>query len=525
MNININKKISSTSYGSDSSSSDSDDESSTQLELLRVCDKLEEDARKKRREQEWTNDTTKGDDVANDSRLCPSVAIASNDTVIRTDAPTSCGTTIVDNNGSLEQKEPREKHQQVRLRFIRGEKVEKDEDASEFSDDSEDNSKLIRLLESFNQNKEESRIADTTTTTTTTDKSKSDDISMSSSSPSSFLSCSSSSSSSRKPTRKSTTSNDIKNDCVCDDDDDDDRTSMSTTPANEEHGAKTSIKVARRTSEQDAKNPKALPFLPQDSTNLSFQKYDPISKSNLYNPYLRSSRTTEKKFEIPVGIDTIKSRSMNRKTDSPCKNSKVLIPTRADNINIQPLNQRNTSLLKNNDAEIPVIIDVDKAQLEKSGFHDGDDLTVSIDSAIDSSKPSATMQRPQSQRTSQVIQQDRSAFLPVRDPWQQNASEDPEVDPSLFAASPYKRRDPPRVCFYNEATRPLNSRQKIPVSGVFNRPYSFMWPPNKIMEFNHFQTEMSNLIRHSDDNIVVSAPTGAGKSSEGDLYCSISLLY
>jgi ATP-dependent DNA helicase HFM1/MER3 len=35
----------------------------------------------------------------------------------------------------------------------------------------------------------------------------------------------------------------------------------------------------------------------------------------------------------------------------------------------------------------------------------------------------------------------------------------------------------------------------------------------KFEEFNHFQSEMANVLCHSDDNVVVSAPTGAGKST------------
>jgi ATP-dependent DNA helicase HFM1/MER3 len=33
------------------------------------------------------------------------------------------------------------------------------------------------------------------------------------------------------------------------------------------------------------------------------------------------------------------------------------------------------------------------------------------------------------------------------------------------------------------------------------------------MSFNHMQSEMANVLANSDDNVIVSAPTGAGKTA------------
>jgi superfamily II RNA helicase len=87
-----------------------------------------------------------------------------------------------------------------------------------------------------------------------------------------------------------------------------------------------------------------------------------------------------------------------------------------------------------------------------------------------------------------------------------------EIDCSLIAHPPYQQRPPPRLRDFNAQTSPRQHRQKVGVSQWFNPPISRLWS-NKFEEFNHFQSEMSHVMCGSDDNVVVSAPTGAGKST------------
>ena len=67
-------------------------------------------------------------------------------------------------------------------------------------------------------------------------------------------------------------------------------------------------------------------------------------------------------------------------------------------------------------------------------------------------------------------------------------------------------------CF-STANRPIQLRKKIPVyHHLFAPPVNSLWK-SKFDAFNHMQSEISNMLAHTDDNLVVSAPTGAGKTA------------
>lgn len=86
-----------------------------------------------------------------------------------------------------------------------------------------------------------------------------------------------------------------------------------------------------------------------------------------------------------------------------------------------------------------------------------------------------------------------------------------EVHHSLYAPPPYKEKAPPVVHKFTLQNRPPQMRRKIPIADLFSLPVKLLW--NKYDTFNCVQSEMANLLCHSDDNIVVSAPTGAGKTA------------
>jgi hypothetical protein len=103
----------------------------------------------------------------------------------------------------------------------------------------------------------------------------------------------------------------------------------------------------------------------------------------------------------------------------------------------------------------------------------------------------------------------------------QEQESESEISPSLYAPPICQERRPaPVVNRYNCRNRPSHSRQTISVQSSNNVfPSSIvnsLWT-KKFDRFNHFQSEMFNSLSHSDENVVVSAPTGAGKSTLFDM--------
>jgi len=87
-----------------------------------------------------------------------------------------------------------------------------------------------------------------------------------------------------------------------------------------------------------------------------------------------------------------------------------------------------------------------------------------------------------------------------------------EVDPSLYQPPPYRRRPDPIVHQLSIHNRPKHTRQQILIKELFSSPLHKLWL-SKFDTFNHLQSEVANTLAHSDDSIVVSAPTGAGKTA------------
>lgn len=87
-----------------------------------------------------------------------------------------------------------------------------------------------------------------------------------------------------------------------------------------------------------------------------------------------------------------------------------------------------------------------------------------------------------------------------------------EIDPTLCAPMPCDITQEPIVHHFTARNRPVNSRRLIPVAEVFESPVKEMWK-TKFETFNQLQSEIANMLAYSDDNVVVSAPTGAGKTA------------
>jgi hypothetical protein len=85
-----------------------------------------------------------------------------------------------------------------------------------------------------------------------------------------------------------------------------------------------------------------------------------------------------------------------------------------------------------------------------------------------------------------------------------------EIDPCYFAPEPFRKRPPPVVHHLTSHNRP--QRTCLPVTQLFANPIHLLWK-HKFAKFNHLQSEVANALVRTNDTIVVSAPTGAGKTA------------
>jgi len=86
------------------------------------------------------------------------------------------------------------------------------------------------------------------------------------------------------------------------------------------------------------------------------------------------------------------------------------------------------------------------------------------------------------------------------------------IERSHFKPPAFTRKAEPIVHKLSSQNRPIHNRRNIPVNNVFSGPVRNFWQ-SKFQSFNHMQSEMANVLANSDDNVIVSAPTGAGKTA------------
>jgi len=87
-----------------------------------------------------------------------------------------------------------------------------------------------------------------------------------------------------------------------------------------------------------------------------------------------------------------------------------------------------------------------------------------------------------------------------------------EVHPDLYTPVTVESYREPMVHQYTITTRPISGRKCVPVNQVFDQ-YQEIVKFFKFAKFNQLQSAVANMIANSDDNLVVSAPTGAGKTA------------
>jgi hypothetical protein len=87
-----------------------------------------------------------------------------------------------------------------------------------------------------------------------------------------------------------------------------------------------------------------------------------------------------------------------------------------------------------------------------------------------------------------------------------------EIDRSVYAPPLYQPKTQPALHRLHETNRPKHSRRQIPVAHLFQSPVSLLWR-GKFDKFNALQSELAERLCHTSDHMVVSAPTGAGKTA------------
>lgn len=87
-----------------------------------------------------------------------------------------------------------------------------------------------------------------------------------------------------------------------------------------------------------------------------------------------------------------------------------------------------------------------------------------------------------------------------------------EIDRKLCVPPVYEPRRQPTLHRYHATNRPKHTRRQIPVSDLFQSPVSSIWS-GKFDKFNALQSELAQRFCQTNDHMVVSAPTGAGKTA------------
>ena len=90
-----------------------------------------------------------------------------------------------------------------------------------------------------------------------------------------------------------------------------------------------------------------------------------------------------------------------------------------------------------------------------------------------------------------------------------------EIDTALAAPPIYRERPMPVLRRFNSQDYPPEYRETVAVSDLFAEPMSLLWK-SQYDRFNPCQTEVSRVLSWTDSNVLISAPTGAGKTGKSE---------
>jgi DEAD/DEAH box helicase len=214
------------------------------------------------------------------------------------------------------------------------------------------------------------------------------------------------------------------------------------------------------------------------------------TKPTISNPYSKKT-TTKTPTAVQEEID-----SADDKAKAPMKRSGFFMAEDSDSdessISMDGIRQNKTTTDGSPSKDSPLKEKDDDASL----FSDDGTASSAAAAAVPTLRPEVTETPPRE------VQDYRPN---INDP-------EPEIDPKLYAPPAYRPRRRPVLKQYNLQSHPLHARRSIAVTNLFSPPMDKLWT-NKFQEFNHFQSEMARWMCDTDDNVVVSAPTGAGKST------------
>jgi hypothetical protein len=89
-----------------------------------------------------------------------------------------------------------------------------------------------------------------------------------------------------------------------------------------------------------------------------------------------------------------------------------------------------------------------------------------------------------------------------------------EIEPLFYAPPNYpetQNLQAPKIHRLSEQNRPLHTRKCCPIHEIFQSPVTLLWK-RKFENFNVLQSEVAPILVNSNNTIVLSAPTGSGKT-------------
>ena len=86
------------------------------------------------------------------------------------------------------------------------------------------------------------------------------------------------------------------------------------------------------------------------------------------------------------------------------------------------------------------------------------------------------------------------------------------IDHSKYKPPSHGTCPDPIIHKLDARSHPTHARRSTAVDKVFSGPIKNLWK-TKFASFNHVQSEMAHVLANSNDNVIVSAPTGAGKTA------------
>ena len=224
--------------------------------------------------------------------------------------------------------------------------------------------------------------------------------------------------------------------------------------------------------------------MPRQSRSRSEAIVNPYKRTAAVNPYKKNSNT---RYLASTAVNPYNTSS----SSSPLPSYTITSP-------VPP--SRQSRGVGNSKSRFPASRSMDLLSASMGGANiDFGDLPIQANTA---DKPMST---PTVTRTTTSIAHGSSSE-------KQLEQHTPFIDPLLYKPPPFQTKPDPIVHNMTIHTCPKHSRRMIPVNQVFSSPVSKFWT-SKFHSFNHMQSELTNTMANSDDNVVVSAPTGGGKTA------------